>query len=816
MRASITGRLPGRAARAWLAAGVLAAAGAAQAQLSLPSASTYNSVCASCHGGSLTASRSFVTNTGFLYAADRTAMEAAVAGTSMAPQIAALSTADLQAAQVFLRAVRELVVTSSVSFADTLTNATSTRSVQIANLREEAASFSTSIGGGNAALNEFQVTASTCGSSVPAQSTCTLTVTFDPAAAGARNATLSVTIGGTYPSPATGAGNPRQVPLSGNGVTPVPVFQANPALLPLATVGTTPVSGSSTISNVGTAPMTLSGLALTDTTHFAFGPAHTCSNGLVLATSGVGQSCTLQVVYTPPVDGDARTAQVQITDNASGSPHAVNIDATSAAIANLVLDTSPLEFGEVVIHEQASLPPRVVTSTGNEPLQISSVSVTNAVAHGYSVVEDCTTRSPLSNGQTCSVTVRFQPTTVGVKPQQTLQIASNAVGGTASVFVRGEGVPVPAPIAQFDPVALAFGAQTAGWDYPARSVRLRNTGNAPMLITAVRVEGSGYTLAQASPCGSSLAAGAHCDIPVRFHAAAAGASYTGAVVVENNAAGSPHQAALSGSGVAQSMPSLVWSPAVASLDFGDVAVGSSSAVQTAVLRNQGPGDALLQLVNAIGLASSDYLVTLSGCGLDEVLLEGASCNVRVSFSPNAAGARTAQVQVASNGTAPAALALTGTGLAGPAPGLELSATAFDFGRNEVGSPSTPRELTLRSTGSGTLQITAIAVDGPFEVRPRTCTQWPFSLAPGQECSVSVSFVPTSTATGSGMLLVESNAQPAEVSLSGQPQEASNGSGGGCSMARGTTLRDPTLWLLVAMAGAVLGWRRWQAQRARRA
>ena len=72
---------------------------------------------------------------------------------------------------------------------------------------------------------------------------------------------------------------------------------------------------------------------------------------------------------------------------------------------------------------------------------------------------------------------------------------------------------------------------------------------------------------------------------------------------------------------------------------------------------------------------------------------------------------------------------------GAAPGLTLSASSLMFGQEVVGQPSSAEPVTLRNTGTGTLQITSIVVSANFQAT-NDCGG---SLAAGASCTINVTF-----------------------------------------------------------------------------
>jgi MYXO-CTERM domain-containing protein len=266
---------------------------------------------------------------------------------------------------------------------------------------------------------------------------------------------------------------------------------------------------------------------------------------------------------------------------------------------------------------------------------------------------------------------------------------------------------------------------------------------------------------------------------------------------------------LSGTGVV-AVPALAWSPATSTVSFTNTAVGSSSSTQSLTLLNQGPGPVTLQQIALAGAQAAEFSVSGGTCTASTTLNQAGSCTVVLGFQPGAAGLRQATLQIASNGTNPPDVALSGTGSAAAAPLVSVSPSAISIS-------GSPQLLTLMSTGSAPLQVQQIFVsNGSFTVDPAPsggCPTVPFTLMPAQSCSVLITWTNSSAATESGMVEVVTDAATAPVMIDVQAQQAAapvpmmqNVGSGGCSIARGDAPTDPFLWLLAALAAGVL-WRR---------
>jgi hypothetical protein len=159
------------------------------------------------------------------------------------------------------------------------------------------------------------------------------------------------------------------------------------------------------------------------------------------------------------------------------------------------------------------------------------------------------------------------------------------------------------PGVQFSPTSLQFSPQVTNPANPASSpttVNLKNSGNAPLTIKSISSSGDFDVDNINCPVnnGSSIAAGASCTIGVSFSPNVVG-HILGMLTITDNAIGSPHVLPLSGTGLAPAG----FSPAT--LDFGAIALNSTSVAQSVTLTNNQS-----VALNISGItASGDYHVT---------------------------------------------------------------------------------------------------------------------------------------------------------------------------------------------------------------
>jgi hypothetical protein len=114
--------------------------------------------------------------------------------------------------------------------------------------------------------------------------------------------------------------------------------------------------------------------------------------------------------------------------------------------------------------------------------------------------------------------------------------------------------------------------------------------------------------------------------------------------------------------------------APASLNFGNVGVGVTSAAQTVTLTNS--GTAALTIGGIAISGSSDFSIGANTCS--GTLAAGASCTTRVTFRPSVVGARTATLTYTDNAanSPTQTVALSGNGVDATAPSVTAPAQSF--------------------------------------------------------------------------------------------------------------------------------------------
>jgi parallel beta-helix repeat protein len=445
---------------------------------------------------------------------------------------------------------------SALNFGSVATGATSAaQTVTVANPTGSAAAVSSI-----AASGDFAQT-NTCGSSIAANGSCTVSVTFKPTATGSRSGSLTVNAGGVT----------NTVSLSGTGTAPGPVLNASPASLNFAgtVVGSSAAAQSITVTNSGTTSATVSGVAVTGD----FSQTNNCSS------IAVGASCTVNVGFKPTTGG-SRTGTLTVTSDANNSPTTAALTGTgidsstniaagrpaTASSSNGVYVPANLTDADASTYWESAngtfpqwaqvdlgqsygvgkvvlkLPPATAWSARTETLSVQgstdgSTFATIVGSAGY-------TFDPNANNNT--VTITFNAATARYIRVNITANTGWSAGQLSDfeVFPSGSGGGTPSATLSTNPSSLTFASQALNTSSSAQSVTVSNTGTAAANVSGVAATGD---FSQTNTCGSAIAAGASCTVSVVFKPTASG-TRSGSLTVSSDASNSPATVALSGTG----------------------------------------------------------------------------------------------------------------------------------------------------------------------------------------------------------------------------------------------------------------------------
>jgi hypothetical protein len=459
---------------------------------------------------------------------------------------------------------------TALTFGPQVTGTTSTaQSVTVSNPTSAAASVSSiSTTGAFAQTNN-------CGSSIAANGSCTVSVTFSPTATGTSTGSLTVNAGGVTST----------VSLTGTGTAPGPVLSASPASLsfPSTLVGSTAASQTVTVTNSGTTAATVSSVAATG----AFSQTNNCT------TIAVNGSCTVTVKFAPTAGG-TNSGTLTVNSNANNNPLTVGLtgngisSTTNIALNQPVTASSDYETyvpanvtdGNTSTYWESSdgagypqtiavnlgsvqsigsiglyLPPSSAWSTRTETLSV--LGSTNGTSYSQIVGSAGYTFNP-STGNTVTISLPS-----GTSAQYVELSFTGNTGWDAAQLSEFEVFPGGATngsALRASPSSLSFASTLTGSTSAAQTVTVSNPGSSAASVSSVSASGP---FSQTNTCGTSIAAGGSCTVSVTFTPTAAGTA-SGTLSVASSAPGSPLTVALSGTGTSSTTDLALNQPVTAS------------------------------------------------------------------------------------------------------------------------------------------------------------------------------------------------------------------------------------------------------------
>jgi trimeric autotransporter adhesin len=164
---------------------------------------------------------------------------------------------------------------------------------------------------------------------------CVFSITFKPTATGTRTGAITFTD--------TGTGSPQTVTLTGTGTSGTATVTVTPSSLAFGSQALTTTSAplSVTVMNTSTAAVNFAGFTITgpNAGDYAVPAAASGAGCSPTGTLAAGASCKISVLFTPGADG-ARTATLNIADNATGGPQMVALSGTGVT-SSVIITVAP-------------------------------------------------------------------------------------------------------------------------------------------------------------------------------------------------------------------------------------------------------------------------------------------------------------------------------------------------------------------------------------------------------------------------------------------------------------------------------------------
>ena len=511
----------------------------------------------------------------------------------------------------------------------------------------------------------------------------------------------------------------RSVSLEGTGVAPEITLTTQTLVFGEVLVGESS-SQNLFIKNTGSAPLTVSDVSIAGSGPFTV-------VGEPVGEIAAGDSLEVEISFTPESPDDFNATLTVSSDGfeqLAATERSVSLEGTGIA-PEITLTAQTLSFGEVLVGESSSQN-LFIKNTGSAPLTVSDVSI--AGSGPFTVVGEPV--GEIAAGDSLEVEISFTPESPD-DFNATLTVSSDGFEQLAaterSVSLEGTGI---APEITLTAQTLSFGEVLVG-ESSLERLFIKNTGSAPLTVSAVSIAGSGPFTVVGEPVGELLA-GDSLGVEISFTPGTPD-DFLATLTVSSDGfeqfAATERSVSLEGTGIA---PEITLT--AQTLTFGEVLVGESSS-ERLFIKNTGSAPLTVSDVSIAG--SGPFTVVGEPVG---EIAAGDSLEVTVSFAPEMPDEFVASLTVSSDGFEQVAatersVSLEGTGVA---PEITLTAQTLVFGEVLVGESSSER-LFIKNTGSAPLTVSdvSIADSGPFTVVGEPVGE----IAAGDSLEVEISFTP---------------------------------------------------------------------------
>ncbi len=548
-------------------------------------------------------------------------------------------------------------------------------------------------------------------SPIAADGAARFTITFDPSAAGARTATVTIASNDADENPYTftiqgeGAQPPPEIEVSSNAV-PIADGDTSPSIADNTNFGPIEVANGTvaktfTITNTGGRALNLSGTPRRVGIGGANASDFTVTTDAATPVAANGGTTSFTITFDPSAVG-ARTATVTIASNdadenpytfaiqGGGAQPVPEIDVSGNGITIVDGDTAPAtadntSFGSIEVANGTVAKTFTITNMGGGALNLGGtprrVDIGGANASDFTVTTDAAT-PVAANGGTTSFTITFDPSAVGARTA-TVTIASNDadenpytfaiqgggaqpvpeidVSGNGITIADGDTAPATADNTRFGSIEVANGTVAKTFTITNMGGGALNLDGTPRRVGIGGANASDFTVTTdaATPVAAN---GGTTSFTITFDPSAVGARTATVTIASNDADENPYTFAIQGGG-AQPVPEIDVSgngitivdgdtaPATAdNTSFGSIEVANGTVAKTFTITNMGGG--------ALNLGGTPRRVGIGGANASDftvttdaatpVAANGGTTSFTITFDPSAVGARTATVTIASN------------------------------------------------------------------------------------------------------------------------------------------------------------------------
>jgi hypothetical protein len=200
------------------------------------------------------------------------------------------------------------------------------------------------------------------------------------------------------------------------------------------------------------------------------------------------------------------------------------------AAARICISADTLFFGEQAVGSSSTATARV-SNCGDASFGFTDVGVHAATAPSFHVTTSCATGASLGVGDSCSVTVRFDPLAPGqVSGALWLHNTTSTPDQLITFYGRGVDARAGSAALTFAPAAATFPTTAVGQSSAVQVILAQNTGTSPVVPSAIVINGAapydfrGEAHGEIDECfvGNSIPPGGACRFNLYFAPTATG------------------------------------------------------------------------------------------------------------------------------------------------------------------------------------------------------------------------------------------------------------------------------------------------------
>ncbi|MDH4023522.1 MAG: choice-of-anchor D domain-containing protein [Gammaproteobacteria bacterium] len=185
-----------------------------------------------------------------------------------------------------------------------------------------------------------------------------------------------------------------------------------------------------TLSNTESTDLSITSIALSGVNLGQFSLSHTCGSSVP-----AGSSCVIMVKFKPTTTGSKKATVTVATWDGTGTK-TVSLSGTGVKSVYSVSPTT-LAFGNLAVSTTSAAQTIKISNTGIVVLPISSITIGGTNPSQFSRTHNCPAQVPV--GGSCSVSVKFKPTSTGLK-SASLKVAAGGGASAQYVALSGNGI----------------------------------------------------------------------------------------------------------------------------------------------------------------------------------------------------------------------------------------------------------------------------------------------------------------------------------------------------------------------------------------